>query len=251
MVSTANENWRGKNDPTERRRIQNRLNQRAFRQRQRDGESPKQYKPRTASLSSQQDDSEDDDEDDSPQPEPSRASSARYSETEKECDELAQLINRNFMAAALANAQHIGIDGRALQAGTALKTPRIANRQIPAALVPVEPQYQMAHDPVIDTIPHPRLRYNIMRAIATRQLDANEFSKSIRSSGALQDVNGSRQRGGVVVWSSPEQVASWELSEAFVRKWTFLLSGCEDLIAATNAWRGKRGERLFPVSFER
>lgn len=43
-----NENWRGKNDPTERRRIQNRLNQRAFRQRQRSGDhQTKQYRPRS------------------------------------------------------------------------------------------------------------------------------------------------------------------------------------------------------------
>jgi hypothetical protein len=95
-VMTANENWRGKNDPAERRRIQNRLNQRAFRERQRAGESPKQYKPRSAGSSTksssrcrdsqppeeEEDEEEEDDDDeeesedeaDSPQSESSRPS---------------------------------------------------------------------------------------------------------------------------------------------------------------------------------
>ena len=265
-VMTANENWRGKNDPAERRRIQNRLNQRAFRQRQRAGESPKQYKPRSMSSASQQDSS--DDEADSPQsetsPQPSRAEGRAASEsrgdqnsgvadtqTGRVWDELAQLINRNFMAATVTNAQHVGLDLGALQSGTAVKTPRIPDRQIPAALKPVELQYQVAHDPIIDTVPHARLRFNIVRGIATGQVDTIAFTKCLRASGALEVLNGSWQRGGVVVWSAPEQAASWELSEPFVRRWAFLLEGCEDLIAATNAWRSRRGERLFPQSLSR
>jgi hypothetical protein len=266
-VMTANENWRGKNDPAERRRIQNRLNQRAFRQRQRAGESPKQYKPRSMSSASQQQDS--DDEADSPQSGTSstpstnaegratsetsgeQSSSATNTHAGRVWDELAQLINRNFMAATVTNAQHLGIDLGALQAGTASRTPRISERQIPATLTPIDAQYQFPHDPIIDTIPHARLRYNILRAIASAQIDGSDFSKSIRASGALELLHGSWQRGGVVVWSFPEQVGSWELSEPFVRRWSCLLEGCEDLIAATNSWRSRRGEKLFPQSINR
>lgn len=274
-VMTANENWRGKNDPAERRRIQNRLNQRAFRQRQRAGESPKQYKPRSMSSASQQDDSESessdsdsDDEADSPQSgssvptssvqgravsETAGSQSTRVTDpqTGRVWDELAQLINRNFLSATVANAQHLGLDLSALQGGTPVRTPRVTDRQIPAALNPVELQYQVPHDPLIDTIPHARLRFNILRAIAQGQLDSTTFCKCVRASGALELLNGSWQRGGLVVWSFPEQVASWELSEPFVRRWACLLEGCEDLIAATNAWRSRRGERLFPVSISR
>ena len=67
----------------------------------------------------------------------------------------------------------------------------------------------------------------------------------------MEQSNGSWQRGGLVVWSFPEQVGSWELSEPFIRRWAVLLQGCEDLIAATNAWRSRRGERLFPLSLQR
>ena len=266
-VMTANENWRGKNDPAERRRIQNRLNQRAFRERQRAGESPKQYKPRSMSSASQQDSSED--EADSPQsgaslPSPTlegRAVSETLGEqstritdpqTGRVWDELGQLINRNFLAAAVTNAQHLGIDLSALRAGTPMRTPRNVDLQVPASLTPVELQYQVAHDPIIDTIPHARLRFNILRGIATGQVDASTFSKCLRASGALEPCNGNWQRGGVVVWSTPEQMASWELSEPFIRRWwAFLLEGCEDLLAATNAWRSRRGEKLFPQSLPR
>jgi hypothetical protein len=169
--------------------------------------------------------------------------------TGRVCDELAQLINRNFMSAAMTNVQHLGINLSALRSGTTLKTPRLANRQVPATLTPVELQYQVAHDPIIDTIPHARLRSNILRGIAAGQINAAAFSESIRASGALEQLGGTWQRGGVVVWCFPEQVASWELTELFVRRWRSVLGGCEDLITATNVWRGRRSERLLPFSF--
>lgn len=163
-------------------------------------------------------------------------------------DELAGIINRNLMAAAVANAQHLGLDMCALQQGNLGCTPRATNRSIPASLTPVELQYRVAHDPIIDIIPHARLRYNILKAIATGQVNASTLSACIRGSGAMEQTNGNWQRGGLVVWSSPDQVASWELSEPLIRRWALLLQGCEDLIAATNAWRSRRGERLFGLS---
>lgn len=166
-------------------------------------------------------------------------------------DELARTINRNTLAAAATNAQHLGIDMRALQTGTPMLTPRRTNRPVPAALEPIALQYQIPHDLIIDTIPHARLRYNILRAIAAAQLGPTTPSTCFRGSGTLQHVNGSWQRGGLVVWSFPEQVASWELCELFVRRWGCLLEGCEDLIAATNTWRSRRGEKLLPISIER
>lgn len=256
---------RGKNDPVERRRIQNRLNQRAFRQRQRAGESPKLYKPRTASTpASQHSESEDGNDITSPGVDSSSASSpeagspdsggsgATQSRTVTDnygrvWDELGQLINRNIMTAAATNAQRLGISLAALQSGIASTSPQIPRAAL-AALKPIELQHQIVHDPIIDTIPHARLRFNILWAIYNQQIDAAQLSRCIRGSGALENVNGNWQRGGLVVWSTPEQVGSWEISESFLRRWAFLLQGCEDLIAVTNTWRSKRGERLFPAS---
>lgn len=262
-ITTVNENWRGKNDPAERRRIQNRLNQRAFRHRQRAGESPKQYKPRSMSGPSTQHTDEEDESSPSDLPVRSRSEGPVTSQSTSEqssgtdtptgpvWDELAKLINRNLMSAASTNAQHLGIDIRTLQEPTYGVTPRLSEATPPASLTPVELQYQIPHDPILDIIPHARLRFNILKAVATGQVDQSAFCKCIRQSGALSLLNGDWRRGGLVVWSFPEQLASWELSETFIRRWAFLLQGCEDLIAATNAWRSRRGETLLPLSLDR
>lgn len=297
-ITTTNENWRGKNDPAERRRIQNRLNQRAFRERQRSGE-PAVPNSRTqtghdkddedqksdsddddddnnddddeeessSSSSSSSDDDDDDGNDNgndaaqqsnagSPVPTPSRAHfnglvpraactpATSVPSTDKPWDELALLINRNFMQAVSANAQRLGLDAAALRAGTAARTPRLrSTANLPPTLKPVEVQHQLPHDPLIDTIPHSRLRFNILRAIATGNVDAARFSACLRRSGAVVSVQGEARRSGLIVWNFPEQLASWELSEGFVMTWSFLLDGCDDFLAATNVWRGRRGER--------
>ncbi|TKA80311.1 hypothetical protein B0A55_02217 [Friedmanniomyces simplex] len=284
ITAVVNENWRGKNDPTERRRIQNRLNQRAFRQRQRAGQSPKQYKPRSMSGSSVQDefsDGEDDDKDDdkstnssnsgaegTPSTLPTgvvaysdpRAFSAPAANQPRGVtdaasgyvwDELARLINRNLMQAALQNTAALGIDASALQTGALVYTPRPSSRTLATSLVPVELQYRVAHDSIIDVIPCARLRHNILHAIAHGQINAAAFTKCIRRSGAMEQSNEGWQRSGLVVWNCPEYVGSWELSETFIRRWAPLLQGCEDLLAATNTWRSKRGESLFPLTLGR
>jgi len=314
-ITTTNENWRGKNDPAERRRIQNRINQRAFRERQRSGETPKEYSPRRKSAASDSpgrqqessethkddeseedggegndckegedddddqeegqdedgnesssedddDDDEGDDEEDEDQSNPgspqlialtrphftgqvSRAAcTPSIPSTDSPWDELAQLVNRNFMQAATTNAQHLGLNLTSLHSGAAASTPRLRDAtNLPPTLKPVELQHQLPHDPIIDTIPHSRLRFNIVRAIATGNLDASRFSASLRRSGAVLNVQGEACRSGLIVWSFPEQLSSWELSEAFFIIWGFLLEGCEDFVAATNVWRSRRGER--------
>ncbi|KAK3069403.1 hypothetical protein LTR53_012277 [Teratosphaeriaceae sp. CCFEE 6253] len=278
ITAVVNENWRGKNDPTERRRIQNRLNQRAFRQRQRAGQSPKQYKARSPTGSSPRDDSDDDDEDSltdssdsgsegadaaAPTSRPAAYLDARPvsapaanqprgvtdAASGHVWDELAQLINRNLMQAAVTNTTALGIDQTALRTGALVYTPRPPpHSTLPPALVPVELQYRVAHDPILDIIPCARLRHNVLYAIANGQVSAAAFAKCVRGSGAMEQASGGGgwQRNGLVVWAAPELVGSWELSEPFLRRWAPLLQGCEELIAATNAWRSRRGERLFP-----
>ena len=301
-ITTTNENWRGKNDPAERRRIQNRLNQRAFRERQRTSETtksaspPKQVRPdeeedddddgdddddkKKGGEGEEDEDDDDDEEEDSSSEEEddvdddeaeqsnpgspppglarphfngqvSRAActpATSLPSTDNPWDELAQLINRNFMQAVSANAQRLGLNCTALRAATAAITPRLRNTaNLPPTLKPVEVQHQLPHDPLIDTIPHSRLRFNILRAIATGNLDAARFSASLRRSGAVIGVQGEARRSGLIVWNFPEQLASWELSEGFVMVYGFLLEGCEDFIAATNVWRSRRGERSLVV----
>lgn len=58
------------------------------------------------------------------------------------------------------------------------------------------------------------------------------------------DEEGPRNEPGLIVWGDPWKQDSWEASEAFVRKWQWLLKGCGDLMKYTNYWREKRGEEL-------
>nr|POE58683.1 hypothetical protein CFP56_68358 [Quercus suber] len=277
VETVLNENWRGKSDAQERRRIQNRLNQRAFRQRQRSGEPSRMYKKRSCAQKSSQSQSpsgDTDTGDDSTEEEKSAIASTSSHPMEKSRsnqdalapfgndqiakepvnttgapDELAQLINRNLHAAAISNARLIGLDLNALKNATWCCTPRLSSQQnLSSQLRPLEAQYCVPHDPFIDTIPDARLRFNILRAITRQQFDPVAFSASLRQSGVLEYVNGAWQRGGWVVWGPPEQIESWEISEPFARRWEFLFEGCHDLIAATNRWRSERAEKLFPPS---
>lgn len=264
-LTVTNENWKGKNDPVERRRIQNRINQRAFRhrQRQREGESARIYQFRAISS-------------DSPPPRMGMADEQTRKEGQgvvsvlgrqlrdqfqadlaivqqrtdshaaRHFDVLAHLINRNFHAAALANARELGIDQLALQQLNPILTPRREESVAAPDLIPVALQYRILHDPIIDIIPHPRLRHNMISAIASTQFDAKALSAELRGSGALiHTPDGMWQRCGLVVsWSSPHEVQSWEVSVGFMRRWGFLLQGCEDLLTSTNVWRAQRGESM-------
>ncbi|KIX97444.1 uncharacterized protein Z520_06896 [Fonsecaea multimorphosa CBS 102226] len=48
---------------------------------------------------------------------------------------------------------------------------------------------------------------------------------------------------GGIVWSPPWNVSGWELSEAFWRKYGWMMEGCAgEILDATNRWRRQRGE---------
>ena len=47
---------------------------------------------------------------------------------------------------------------------------------------------------------------------------------------------------GMIVWGDPWDIANWELTPPFIRKWRWLLRGCQDVIVAGNRWRSLRGE---------
>lgn len=239
-----NENWRGKTDPLERRRIQNRLNQRAFRERQRFAGTGQQTDSELSPSGSNDDEFEPAFA--STRPNSGQRSSNRSSSVAEASgakgDELGQTINRNVMQAVVANCQHLEVDTQTLRSGNPITTPQQTRGAIPASLVPIKQQHVVTHDPFIDAIPHPRFRYNVLRYIASRQVDTQRLGACLRRSGTLSTVGGKQMRDGLIVWSNPESIQNWELSEAFVMNWSCFLEGCEDWIEASNWWRQRRGE---------
>jgi len=59
-------------------------------------------------------------------------------------------------------------------------------------------------------------------------------------------------RRGFIVWGESWDTESWEITPGFIRKWPWILKGCEDLIASTNRWRAQRYEEPlnYPFSSE-
>ncbi|KAE8356071.1 hypothetical protein BDV28DRAFT_161974 [Aspergillus coremiiformis] len=56
-------------------------------------------------------------------------------------------------------------------------------------------------------------------------------------------------RTGIIVWRDPWDPSGWEVTEPFARSWGWTLQGCWDLFRSTNSWRAQRSEKpLFYVS---
>ncbi|KAK9325287.1 hypothetical protein V1517DRAFT_314506 [Lipomyces orientalis] len=51
------------------------------------------------------------------------------------------------------------------------------------------------------------------------------------------------ERTGLVVWGEPSDPYSWEVSEGFAKKWGWVIRGCWELFMSTNYWRERRGEK--------
>ncbi|KAL5334494.1 hypothetical protein BJX70DRAFT_378211 [Aspergillus crustosus] len=49
---------------------------------------------------------------------------------------------------------------------------------------------------------------------------------------------------GMLVWGDPTDPRNWEVSENFLRRWPWVVAGCPDLLQSTNRWRSSRGEKM-------
>ncbi|PTB66528.1 hypothetical protein BBK36DRAFT_1119606 [Trichoderma citrinoviride] len=49
-------------------------------------------------------------------------------------------------------------------------------------------------------------------------------------------------RRGFILWGEPFHKDSWEVTPGFLRKWSWAIEGCSELIESSNRWRTARGE---------
>ncbi|CAH0044596.1 unnamed protein product [Clonostachys solani] len=47
---------------------------------------------------------------------------------------------------------------------------------------------------------------------------------------------------GMIVWGEAWNPAGWEFTEEFIRHWAWTLKGCDEFLASTNSWRQRRGK---------
>ncbi|KAJ9131073.1 hypothetical protein NKR23_g11898 [Pleurostoma richardsiae] len=257
------EDWTGVTNTVERKRLQNRLNQRAMRKSKRRARSDENGSPPS---------------DGQPPPSPSQIESAlhvcRLSLPERRARlerfagqafadyvsgkaclaHLPALVQFNVFQALARNAAMLGVATEWLiydslspfgreGPGLGLSHPPIAAGTLPSCpdnLRPTPLQLTVPHHPWIDLFPIPRMRDNLLLATADPGLfDEDGLCSDVMEAGGT----GWPEEPALIVWGEPWDPRGWEATTAFLRKWGWLLGGCGELLEATNFWREKRGER--------
>ena len=111
----------------------------------------------------------------------------------------------------------------------------------PASLQPTTTQLGIEHHPWIDCFPWPQLRDNLLKTFEMFNLcDEDDFCHDICDlTDSIEPL--------ILVWGSPDDPRNWEVSDGFLRKWAWLLSGCRQVLISTNYWRKKRGEPVITL----
>lgn len=111
----------------------------------------------------------------------------------------------------------------------------------PVNLVPTRLQRSIPHHPWVDLLPLPQMRDNFLLAITQRLSweEEQQLWKDLLESGGHTDWT------GMIVWGEPWDSWNWEVTAHFMRRWGWLLDGCDEIFEATNCWRRQRSERPF------
>jgi len=114
----------------------------------------------------------------------------------------------------------------------------------PNSLRPTELQRTIKHHPWIDLFPIARMRDNMLQGLVLGVLDEDDLCADLLN--VEDDTQG--EKAALIVWGEPWDVWSWEASVAFLKKWTWLIHGCPEILEVTNYWREKRGETRLAFS---
>ncbi|GKZ21301.1 hypothetical protein AbraCBS73388_006976 [Aspergillus brasiliensis] len=112
---------------------------------------------------------------------------------------------------------------------------------LPESLRPTPLQHLIPHHPWLDFFPFPEIRDRLILAAAAGHLDEDELCRDLM---AFWDTRNSGAT--LVVWGGgmPWDPWNWEVTEAFLGKWRWVVSGIRGLVRSTNYWRGRRGEKV-------
>ncbi|OKL55354.1 hypothetical protein UA08_09417 [Talaromyces atroroseus] len=156
--------------------------------------------------------------------------------------ELFVLIQHNTLRGLLTNmAILVRLSGQDFQGWDDFYTEDLPTppEESPPSLQFTSLQKKVSHETWIDTIPWANMRDNVIRYQDKFDPDAlcSDFL------GGLEEGNNDIERRGMILWGDPWTETGWELSEKFIKKWSFLLQGCGEAIKSTNKWRALRGEK--------
>lgn len=108
---------------------------------------------------------------------------------------------------------------------------------LPESLRPTALQRLVPHHPWLDFFPFPEMRDRLIVAATAGYLDEDELCRDLM---AFWDTRNSGAT--LVVWGVPWDPWNWEVTEAFLAKWRWVVVGIGGLRRSTNYWRGMRGE---------
>ncbi|KAJ4147207.1 hypothetical protein LMH87_001747 [Akanthomyces muscarius] len=163
---------------------------------------------------------------------------------------LVSVTRYNIYQAMLVNATYLGLTMELLREdiispfnviGPA--TFGFGAGDLPPSLRPTALQRQIVHHPWVDLCPMPSLRDALLLGAAV--YDEDELCHDL----FIGAGNGSEHQAGLVVWGESWDPTAYELSEAILEKWQWLLAGCTDVLESTNSWRAKRCARPLRLGF--
>ncbi|KAL2847168.1 hypothetical protein BJY01DRAFT_246942 [Aspergillus pseudoustus] len=108
--------------------------------------------------------------------------------------------------------------------------------KLPSSLRPTQLQQSQPHHPWLDFFPFARLRDNLIRN--EDNMDDSQFCRDLMGFWTMP-----AEDTCVFVWGDPWNPMNWEITEAFLRKWGWLVEGCPEIFWSTNYWRQLRGEK--------
>ncbi|KAH7000767.1 hypothetical protein EDB80DRAFT_724439 [Ilyonectria destructans] len=148
---------------------------------------------------------------------------------------------------------------------------------IPPSLAPTTLQQTRYHSIWINIIPFPRVRDNLIRREGrfdqwellqdlvgelmsstpdrwqqgapvsfTVPVPEPRRPRPLLSGSDTDEITAGRK--GLIVWGEPHDMQSWEATPGFLRKWSWAVEGCDELIEISNRWRMKRGEEPVELS---
>jgi hypothetical protein len=157
-------------------------------------------------------------------------------------DHLIPLVEYNLFRAISTNARILGISSRGSPCSFGGDIPlfprQFKETDIPKSLEETSLQRSTRYAEWIDILPSPKMRDNAIRL--QHMFTLHELCADLLG-GLMGRAN--KVDAGLIVWSDPWDPSGWEVSEGFLRKWSFLIEGCDDLQRSTNRWREIRGEK--------
>lgn len=164
----------------------------------------------------------------------------RYTSGNPCLDHLITLSKFNVLRAFMQNLALLGIPLQGIEDDilSPLNNAPRDDWKLPPGLSPTAVQIVVPHHPWLDCFPFPQIRDNLIRV-------AHLFNDCDLCTDIMDPANGDV---GMVIWGDPWLPHSWEVSEFFIQKWSWVIKGCPDIIQSSNFWRAQRGLKRLDLS---